>query len=52
MRHRLRLWAVLFVGMGVVFTIMDGNQTTAIWLLLSGLVFAVAALLADRRGQR
>ena len=52
LRRRLRLWAVLFVGMGVAFTLADGNRATAIWLLVSGLVFAVVALLADRSDRR
>jgi hypothetical protein len=50
MGRRLRLWAVLFVGMGVGFTLAGGNQATAMWLLVSGLVFAVASLVLDRTG--
>jgi hypothetical protein len=52
MRGRLRFRAVLFVGLGVGFTFTDWNRVIAIWLLISGLVFAVMALLADRSDGR
>ena len=52
MRDRLRLWAALFVSVGVAYTLPDGNRATAIWLLVSGLVFAVAALLLEWRERR
>ena len=52
MRRRLHLWSFLFVGAGVAFTLADWNRTTAWWLLVGGLVFAVAALLIERRERR
>ena len=50
--QRLQLWAALFVGTGVVIAVVGGNRATAIWFLISGLLFALAALVMDRRGRR
>ena len=51
LRHRLRIQAALSVGAGVLFILADWNRAVAIWLLVSGLVLAVAVLIMDRREQ-
>ena len=50
-RHRLRIQAALCVGAGVLFILADWNRTVATWLLIGGLVLAVAVLIIDRREQ-
>jgi hypothetical protein len=52
MRRRLRLWAALFVGVGAIYAFAGWNRDTATALLIGGLMFAVASLLAGRPGRR
>jgi hypothetical protein len=52
MRRRLGIWAALFVGVGAVYALAGWNRDTALWLLITGLVFAVAVLLTDRHSRR
>jgi hypothetical protein len=52
MRRRLRIWAALFVGVGAVYALAGWSWDTALWLLITGLIFAVALLLMDRPWRR
>ena len=49
-RRWLTLWAVGLVGTGTVFALAGWDRTTTIWLLVVGLIFAIALLLANAFG--